>query len=64
MKMSFYDLFEQIWIRKKPTIASTTSEISDGLRRNKSFMPKYIEKCAQTVRLTTAHLSSKATSIF
>ena len=50
--------------KKKPTIASTTSEISDGLRRNKSFMPKYIEKCAQTVRLTTAHLSSKATSIF
>ena len=50
--------------QKKPTIASTTSELSDGLRKNNSFMPKYIEKCAQTVCLTTAHLSSKATSIF
>ena len=50
--------------KKKPPIASTTSELSDGLRKNNSFMPKYIEKCAQTVCLTTAHLSSKATSIF
>ena len=29
--------------QKKPTIASTTSELSDGLRKNNSFMPKYIE---------------------
>ena len=67
MKMSFYDIFGQKRTdmnQKKPTIASTTSELSDGLRKNNSFMPKYIEKCAQTVCLTTAHLSSNATSIF
>ena len=46
MKMSFYDLFERKRTdmnQKKPTIASTTSELSDGLRKNSSFMPKYIE---------------------
>ena len=44
--MSFYDLFGQKRTdmnQKKPTIASTTSELSDGLRKNNSFMPKYIE---------------------
>ena len=45
--MSFYDLFEQDMNKKKPTIASTTSELSDGLRKNNSFMPKCIENCAQ-----------------
>ena len=29
--------------QKKPTIASTTSELSDGLRKNNSFMSIYIE---------------------
>ena len=50
MKMSFYDLFGQKRTdmnQKKPTIASTTSELSDGLRKNNSFMPKCIENCAQ-----------------
>ena len=38
-----------IWSKKnryeseKPTIASTTSELSDGLRKNNSFMSIYIE---------------------
>ena len=54
MKMSFYDLFEQIWIRKKPTIASTTSELSDGLRKNNSFMSICIENCAQNSQKNTA----------
>ena len=42
--MSFYDLFEQDMNQKKPTIASTTSELSDGLRKNNSFMPKMHRK--------------------
>ena len=45
-KNEFYDIFGQKRTdmnQKKPTIASTTSELSDGLRKNNSFMPKYIE---------------------
>ena len=45
--MSFYDLFGQKRTdmnQKKPTIASTTSELSDGLRKNSSFMPKNASK--------------------
>ena len=67
MKMSFYDIFGQKRTdmnQKKPTIASTTSELSDGLRKNNSFMPKMHRKMCPNCVLTTAHLSSNATSIF
>ena len=49
--MSFYDIFGQKkknrYESEKPTIASTTSELSDGLRKNNSFMSICIENCAQ-----------------
>ena len=46
-KNEFYDILGQKRTdmnQKKPTIASTTSELSDGLRKNNSFMPKIHRK--------------------
>ena len=64
--MSFYDIFGQKKNRyesEKPTIASTTSELFDGLRKNNSFMSIYIENCAQNSK-HTVFLSSDAIFTF